>query len=308
MTLYRKYRPQSFDEVKGNKSIINPLKKIIEKKETQVFLFHGAYGSGKTTLARICAKELGCSENNIHEIDTAQFRGIDTARELKQKTQYNTLDGGSRAYIMDEIHKATGDAQNGLLKLFEDTPPKTYFFLCTTDPQTLLPTIKSRCSQFQVQTLSDEDMEDLIIEIAEKEGEIDFGSRNGEVLTQIIIDSQGHPRDAINILEQVLAVPKKQRLKIARQSAVQQSQSIELCRVLIQGKGWKAVSEVLRGLKGQDAESIRRVVLGYATSVLLNKMDANAGIILECFEEPTYNIGFPGIVLACVRVVNYGKN
>jgi DNA polymerase-3 subunit gamma/tau len=195
----------------------------------------------------------------------------------------------------------TGDAQNAFLKILEDTPSHVYFILCTTDPQSLLPTIKGRCSQFQVQPLSDNEMTGLLLAITEKEAD----KIEDEIVQQIIQDSQGHPRNALQILQQVLVTPRKKRLAVAKQAAVEQSESIALCRALMQRKGWKTVSEILKGLKGQDPEGIRRVVLGYATSVLLNKDDAMAGAILECFEEPTYNIGFPGIVLASYRTINY---
>jgi DNA polymerase-3 subunit gamma/tau len=303
MGLYQKYRPKTFGEVHGNKALILSLKGMLKDLTTcpHSFLFHGQTGTGKTTLARIVARELGCTENNVIEIDTAQFRGIDTIRDLRNKAQYTPLGGGVRVYITDEIQSATSDAQNALLKILEDTPPHVYFILCTTDPQKLLPTIRGRCVQFQTQLLSDDEMVDLLTEVAVKEDD----NVAEEVIEQIIIDSQGHPRNALTILEQVLATPTKQRLKIAKQSAAQQSESIALCRALIKGESWTKVSTILRGLKGQEPESIRRVVLGYATSVLLNKQNQKAGIILECFEEPTYAIGFPGIVLACFRTVNY---
>jgi DNA polymerase-3 subunit gamma/tau len=300
MSLYLKYRPAFLDEMVGNKGIITTLKGMIRKNEIpHVLLFHGFTGCGKTTLARIVAKELGCLENNIIEIDTAQFRGIDTVRELRKNCQFTPLGGGVRVYILDEIHKATGDAQDALLKILEDTPNHVYFILSTTDPQSLLPTIRGRCCQFQVQPLQDEDMKGLLIGIAEQEN--DFVE--DEILDQIIQDSQGHPRNALQILEQVLATPKKRRLAIAQQAAIEQSESIALCRALIKGESWSKVKVILQGLKTQDPEGIRRVVLGYASSVLLNKEDDQAGLILECFSEPTYNIGFPGILLASFGVI-----
>ena len=193
-------------------------------------------------------------------------------------------------------------AQNALLKILEDTPAHVYFILCTTDPQSLLPTIKGRCSQFQTKVLTEEEMEELLIKVAEAEGEPDFGNKHGEVLTQIIQDSQGHPRNALQILEQVLNTPVKRRLAIAQQAAIEQSESIALCRALIKGEPWSKVKTILQGLKTQDAEGIRRVVIGYAQSVLLNSDNPKAGLILEEFLEPTYNAGFPRIVYASYSV------
>ena len=302
MALYQKHRPTKLSEVKGNKNVTAPLRTMLKNPETtpHSYLFHGPTGCGKTTLARIMAQELGCTENNIIEIDAAQFRGIDTIRELRKNAQYIPLGGGKRTYILDEVHKITGDAANALLKILEDTPSHAYFILCTTEPQTLLPTIRGRCSQFQVQTLNDDEMTELLSDILEKE-QVEVET---DVIEQIVLDSQGHPRNAIVILEQVINTPRRRRLEVAKQSAVEQTQAIELCRALIGNKAWSTISTILNGLKGQEAESVRRVVLGYVTAVLLKSDNAKAAHILECFEEPLYNIGFPGLVLACYRVIN----
>lgn len=306
MGLYQKHRPKTFKEVKGNKNVVLSLKRLLKdlEKAPHVYLFYGKSGTGKTTLARIVASKLNCTPENVIEIDSAQFNGIDTVRDIKKNAPYVPIGGGSRVIIIDEVQKMTKDAQNAFLKLLEDTPSHLYFILCTTDPQTLLPTIKGRCSQYQTTPLEDEEMMELLTEVVDKEGdEVDE-----EVLNQIIIDSQGQSRNALTILEQVLATPSKRRLAVAKKSAEQQSEAIHLCRALLNRKGWNTIKEILSGLKHQEPETIRRIVLGYANSVLLGKggkMDYNAFIILECFEEPFYNVGFPGLTLACYRAINY---
>lgn len=301
MALYQKYRPNSFDNFIGNSDTIEALRNLLSKKERpHVYLFSGPTGCGKTTLARIVSQLVGAGSTDITEIDTADFRGIDTIRELRKQSQYKPMNGDSRAWILDECHKLSNDAQNALLKLLEDTPEHVYFFLCTTDPHKLLPTIVGRCSIHEVKKLGDSEMIGLLRRIAKKEGEkVDI-----PVLEQIALDSQGHPRNAINTLEKVLAVEPDKRMQIAKKTAEEQSQSIALCRALIRGAKWKEVCEILKGLKEEDPEGVRRHVLAYASSVLLGGDNQTAAVVLECFIEPFYNSGFSGLVYACYSVVN----
>jgi DNA polymerase III gamma/tau subunit len=203
-------------------------------------------------------------------------------------------------YIIDECHKLSTDAMNAFLKILEDTPPQIYFILCTTNEKSLLPTIIGRCSRHQVSLLTDPEMTGLLQEVTEKEEQ----TIDDAVVEMIVKSAQGHPRNALTILEQVLATPEKRRLKVAEQAQELETESRELCQALLARKGWPVVSKILKNLKGSDdAESVRRMVLGYMSAVLLNKDDAQAAFILECFEEPFYNIGFPGLVLACYRVI-----
>ena len=123
------------------------------------------------------------------------------------------------------------------------------------------------------------------------------------VYEQIIQDSFGLPRNALQILDRVLQVPEEQQLEMAKSSAAQASESIQLCRSLIDSSPWKKVSTILNGLKDQDPESIRRHVLGYCQSVLLKGENKKAAFVMEMFRDPFYDIGFPGLVLSCYSVV-----
>lgn len=302
MSLYQKHRPQTFDEVRGNRNLIVTLKGLLKdmKKTPHTFLFVGETGCGKTTLARIIANELSCAENNLIEIDTAQFTGIDTVRDIRKSAQFTPLGGGVRVFIIDEVHRMTGDAQNAFLKILEDTPPHIYFILCTTNEKSLIPTVIGRCSKHQVSLLTDNEMTGLLEEVTGKENE----KLDATIVEQIVKSAQGHPRNALTILEQVLATPEKRRLKVAEQAMIQETEAIELCRALIGRKKWDVVKNILKNLKAnEDAEGVRRMVLGYMSSVLLNKDDEQAGLVMECFEEPFYSTGFPGLVNACYKVV-----
>ena len=219
MSFHIKYRPDNFSDVKGNSDTLEILEGMLSDIETcpHTFLFYGNSGCGKTTTARILANRLGCRGSDYNEINTADFRGIDTIREIIGKSQFKPIEGTCRVWVLDEIHKATGEAQNALLKILEDSPKHVYFILCTTDPQKLLATIKGRCTQFQMKPLSEAQMHVLLRKVVIEEGE----KLEREIYDQIIQDSLGHPRNALQILEQVLKVSPDRRIEIAKQAAVE---------------------------------------------------------------------------------------
>lgn len=302
-SLYLKYRPKDLESVYGNEDIVSALSGMLQEPEKcpHSLMFHGPTGCGKTTIGRIVAERLGCKGSDLREMDTADFRGIDTIREVRKQSQYKPLEGRVRVWILDECHKLTNEAQNALLKILEDTPRHVYFILCTTEPQKLLPTIKGRCAQFQVKQLNDRQMMKLLRDVVKAEDE----NLAKPVYEQIIQDALGHPRNALQILDKVLRTEADKRLESAKQAAEEYSQSIELCRALLKGAGagWAGVRNILNGLKDQEAESIRRHVLGYCQAVLLKSENDNAAAVMEEFLEPFYNTGFAGLVYACYSVV-----
>lgn len=301
MALYHKYRPKTFEKVIGNVEVVSAIKNMVEDKQKcpHSFLLHGPTGTGKTTISRIIADMLGCHENDFRELDAADFRGIDSIREIRKQAQFKPMSGNVRVWILDECHKLTNDAQNALLKIVEDTPEHVYFIFCTTEPQKLISTLKARCSQFQLKTLNDKQMHMLLRRTVKEENE----SLEAPIYEQIIQDSLGHPRNGLQILDQVLRVPSELRLETAKKSAEEQSQSIELCRALLARKGWKEVNTILAGLTDQEPESIRRHILGYCQSVLLKSDNSQAALIIEQFWEPLYNTGFPGLVFCCYSII-----
>lgn len=306
MDYHLRYRPETFDGVVGNVDLVATLRGVLANAETRphAYLFHGPTGCGKTTLGRILATELGAAGGDLREVDSADFRGIDTVRDIRKQSQYRPLESNCRVWILDECHKMSNDAQNALLKALEDPPAHVYYILCTTDPQKLIATIRGRCAQFAVSLLSDSEMFSLLRRVVKGEQQ----SLTKQVYDQIVQDAQGHPRNALQVLGQVLAVDPDRRLAVAQRTAELESQTIELCRAITkQGPNWKQIAGILTGLKEQDAEGIRRAVLGYCQAILLKGGQNNqAALVMEHFADPFYDTGYPGLTLACYSVV-YGE-
>lgn len=206
--------------------------------------------------------------------------------------------------LVHNCHILTNIAQNALLKLLEDPPKHVYLILATTDPQNLLATIKGRCATFEMGILTDKEMYKLLRKVVIEEKAV----IEKEVYNQIIQDSLGHPRNALQILDSVLAVEPEMQLSVAKKSAELQSKAIELCRVITNpNASWKKVSTILLGLKDEQAETIRRAILGYCQAILLKNANDHVAFVMEQFLEPFYNTGFPGLTYACYYVVK-GEN
>lgn len=301
MNLSEKYRPDKLKKIFGNSEVVDSIQKsVTEKKVPQVILFSGPTGCGKTTIVRILATELNSVGINFIEMDSAQFTGIDTIRDIRSKSRFKPIgDNVSKVFLMDEVHQLSSAAQEGFLKELEDTPKGVYYFLCTTNPEKLKDTLVGRCIHYKMQTLSKDDMRSMLEYVVKKENE----KLEDEVYKTIIKTAKGHPRNALNILQQVLSVSKKKRLKIAEEYQIEETASITLCRSLLKKEGWGTAQEILKGLKDQNAETIRRHVLGYCQSVLLGKdykgSHVSAAMLLEEFSTPTYDMGFTQIVIAC---------
>ena len=305
MSLYRKYRPKKLNMLRGrkNRETVNSLRTILNRPRKDIphtYLITGPTGCGKTTIGRIIREKLDCADYDYKEVDSADFRGIDTIREIRTQLPYSPMAGRCRVWLLDECHKLSNDAQNALLKALENPPDHVYFILCTTNPEKLLKTIRGRCLPLQVFLLEEHEISRLLRIIAKKEKK----KVKKETIEQIALDSLGHPRNALQLLDKIIDLPLEKQLEAARIVAEQHNRIIELCRALMKKKSWKTISKILKGISSEDPEKIRRSVLGYCNSVLLSSDNALAYLIMEAFEEPMWNIGFPGITLACYRILN----
>lgn len=298
MELYRKYRPQDLSEVVGNESTIKALKKELENG-SHVFLMTGPAGCGKTTLARIMAREVGAGELSIREMNSAENRGIDTAREIMEQMRYNPSDGKALVWILDEVHQLSSAAQNAFLKALEDTPSHVYFFLATTDPQKLIAPLKTRCSIITVQPLKDEEMLYLLKRTARAEKV----KLNSEIYEKIIEIAQGGSRKALKLLSKVLFLDSdEERLEVLRTSSDSDSpEAIEFCRALLGKNSFTKLASILKELlKVEDAEKLRQCVMGYMNSVLLSgKLSPEAVATMQAFSSAdTYKNGKNALTVA----------
>ncbi len=203
VVLYRKYRPKGFDEVLGQDHIVGILKNAVKiGRISHAYLFSGPRGTGKTSVARILAKEAGCSDIDLLEIDAASSRGIDEIRALREAVHFVPLNGKVKVYIIDEVHMLTKEAFNALLKTLEEPPSHVIFILATTELEKVPETIVSRCQNFTFYKIPENILRKSVISIAKKEGfEID-----DEAAGLIALLAEGSFRDSQGILEQIFSL------------------------------------------------------------------------------------------------------
>lgn len=323
MPLQHLYRPKTLAEFVGNKSLVTSLKSVCNRKSDMpnAWMFVGDHGSGKTTLSRIVSDiYLGCKpvKENIDyvENDCAENGSVDFVRELKQMARYRPIDSKNRVFVLDEAHllgstsKAEKNiAQNALLKILEEPPTWCHIIICTTAPNSIIKTIRDRCHIFTVKPLSNSEMKGLIERILKSEKVDDFP----DIATKKIIEvSNGHPRTALKILDQVIDVTNIDHLIEQVESfSDSESNAKQLVDALLKKESWKTVSNIIKDLKksGSDPEGTRRMILNTASAILLNSnsmQTKNFEIcmdIIDSFQTPTFDMGWPMITFSCGKTL-----
>lgn len=204
-TLYRKYRPESFEDVLGQEHITKVLEASIKnKKFAHAYVFAGSRGTGKTSTARIFGRELKISSNDTYEIDAASNRGIDEIRALREAVNSLPFESPYKLYILDEAHMLTKDAWNALLKTLEEPPAHVLFVLATTEMEKIPETILSRCQTFVFKKPSRIILKKVVTDIAQKEGYTLPGA-SAELISTL---AEGSFRDAEGVLQKIIGSSK----------------------------------------------------------------------------------------------------
>jgi DNA polymerase-3 subunit gamma/tau len=225
LALYRKYRPATFAEVKGQEHVTGPLQQALRTgRINHAYLFSGPRGCGKTSSARILARSLNCVKGptpepcgvcdscvalapsgpgsiDVIEIDAASHGGVDDARELRERAFYTPVSGRFRIYIIDEAHMVTQQGFNALLKLVEEPPPHLKFIFATTEPEKVIPTIRSRTHHYPFRLVPPSVLRDLMQDILRQEGV----AAEEAVLPLVVRAGAGSVRDSLSVLDQLLA-------------------------------------------------------------------------------------------------------
>jgi len=203
MALHTKHRPTTFKTVIGNKAVVRSIESTLrDGEDVHAWLFSGPSGVGKTTISRIVAKHLGATASGVFEWNIANLRGVDTIRELEEKSKFRVPGSPVSVYILDECHQMTTPAQNMLLKSLEDPPRHVYFLLCTTEPEGMISTIRTRCLEYKLDALSDSDIRLVVTSVARKEN-ITLGEG---VLDLIVSSALGSARLALVMLAKCATV------------------------------------------------------------------------------------------------------
>src|SRR3990167_2739118 len=264
--LYRAYRTQSFKEVRGQEQVVDVLEKAIKNnKPAHAYLFSGGRGTGKTSVARILARGLGVSDKDLYEIDAASNRGIDEIRLLREGVYAMPFESPYKFYIIDEAHMLTKDAWNAFLKTLEEPPAHCIFVLATTERDKIPETIQSRCEIYSFKQPTREVLAQIVSDVAKKEGY----SLERSAAELMALLAEGSFRDALGILQKVLAVSENKKIEVKEVEDVSGAPRAELVRQLLMAIAKKDPSTALGTIRQTVSVNMEPAVL---TKLLIHRM------------------------------------
>ena len=292
IALYRKYRPQNFKDVLGQEHIVKVLEGSISLGNiSHAYLFAGSRGTGKTSIARIFARAIGSSGNDIYEIDAASNRGIDDIRELRESVNTLPFESSYKVYIIDEVHMLTKEAFNALLKTLEEPPKHAVFVLATTEIDKLPETVISRCQVFTFRKPTQKILKDLVLNIAKKEG-FKLEPSSADLIALL---GEGSFRDTQGILQKILSFSKDKKISVEEVEKVAGAPRAGLVNDFIKSIENKDLSgglEVIKSAVFNDIDMLvyLKLVLRKMRTILLLKYAPNMeASIKEEYSEEDFN-------------------
>lgn len=288
-SLYRKHRPASFKEVVGQEQITDVLAEQIKTKTVgHAYLFAGSRGLGKTSIARIFAREIGCCEQDLHEIDAASHNGVDHIRELSENVYALPFASPYKVYILDEVHMLSKGAWNAFLKTLEEPPPYAVFILATTELEKVPETVQSRCQVFQLRKPTAAVLAKVVANVVKKEGyEIE-----AEAATLIAFLGDGSYRDALSVLERILSSTSGKKITLEQVESAVGAPAYTLVLAFVSALSQGDADAALTGIRAVDAQGIDmrvflEIALTYMRAVLLvrHAQSLRAGLKSELGEE-----------------------
>lgn len=264
--LYRKYRPTDFREVIGQDHIVSVLENSIKLgKIVHAYLFCGSRGTGKTSVARIFAREIGTSPADLYEMDAASNRGIDDIRELREGVQTVPFESKYKVYIIDEVHMLTKEAFNALLKTLEEPPKHVVFILATTELDKLPETIVSRCQTFTFKKPHQAVLREFAASIAKKEG-FTLEPAAADLVAML---GDGSFRDTQGILQKVISASADKKISLKEVEAVTGAPQSALLMDVI---GSIATGELERGLGAIRKAADQNIDMNIFAKLLLERV------------------------------------
>ncbi|MES2314862.1 MAG: DNA polymerase III subunit gamma/tau [Patescibacteria group bacterium] len=286
--LYRTHRPSRWSEVIGQDHVVDALKESISSKRiAHAYLFNGTRGTGKTTVARILARELKTAEEDINEIDAASNRGIDDIRALREHVSVLPFSSQYKVYIIDEVHMLSKDAWNALLKTLEEPPAHVIFILATTELNKVPDTIISRCQTFTFRTPTRDILGKQISAVAKKEGyELDPGAAD-----LIALLGDGSFRDSLGMLEKVIGASTGKKITRDTAEAITGAPRAELVNTFVSGLIAKNANDALKVLGeteklGISMQIFSTLVLEKMRFILLAQHSTDSHVLLKTRVSP----------------------